>query len=88
MNQWTGGFVGTMRVTAGSSALNSWAVTITLPTGATVTNAWNANRSGDTGTTRWTNVAYNGRVGAGQSTEFGFQANGTAGSLTPTCAAG
>ncbi|WP_328415877.1 endo-1,4-beta-xylanase [Micromonospora sp. NBC_00389] len=88
VNQWTGGFVGTMRVTAGSSALNSWAVTITLPTGATVTNAWNANRSGDTGTTRWTNVAYNGRVGAGQSTEFGFQANGTAGSLTPTCAAG
>ncbi|WP_406079633.1 endo-1,4-beta-xylanase [Micromonospora sp. NBC_00858] len=88
VNQWTGGFVGTVRVTAGSSALNSWAVTITLPTGATVTNAWNANRSGDTGTTRWTNVAYNGRVGAGQSTEFGFQANGTAGSLTPTCTAG
>ncbi|MET8311278.1 endo-1,4-beta-xylanase [Micromonospora sp. NPDC005173] len=88
VNQWTGGFVGTVRVTAGSSALNSWAVTITLPTGATVTNAWNANRSGDTGTTRWTNVAYNGRVGAGQSTEFGFQANGTAGTLTPTCAAG
>ncbi|MFF4874841.1 endo-1,4-beta-xylanase [Micromonospora sp. NPDC000668] len=88
VNQWTGGFVGTVRVTAGSSALNSWAVTITLPTGATVTNAWNANRSGDSGTTRWTNVAYNGRVSAGQSTEFGFQANGTAGSLTPTCAAG
>ncbi|MGQ5261144.1 endo-1,4-beta-xylanase [Micromonospora sp. ZYX-F-536] len=88
VNQWTGGFVATVRVTAGSSALNGWSVTITLPTGATVTNAWNVNRSGDTGTTRWTNVAYNGGVGAGQSTEFGFQANGTSTGLNPTCTAG
>nr|WP_221310044.1 endo-1,4-beta-xylanase [Micromonospora parathelypteridis] len=88
VNQWTGGFVANVRVTAGSSALNGWTVTIGLPSGATVTNAWSANRSGNTGTTNWTNVAYNGRVGAGQSTEFGFQANGTAGSLSPTCAAG
>ncbi|MFF0365979.1 endo-1,4-beta-xylanase [Micromonospora sp. NPDC005087] len=88
VNQWTGGFVATVRVTAGSAAISSWAVTITLPSGATVTNAWNANRSADAGTTRWTNVAYNGRVSAGQSTEFGFQANGTAGGLTPACAAG
>nr|WP_244200363.1 endo-1,4-beta-xylanase [Micromonospora arborensis] len=88
VNQWTGGFVANVRVTAGSSALNGWTVTIGLPSGATVTNAWSANRSGNTGTTNWTNVAYNGQVGAGQSTEFGFQANGTAGSLSPTCAAG
>ncbi|MCO1594663.1 endo-1,4-beta-xylanase [Micromonospora sp. RHAY321] len=88
VNQWTGGFVATVRVTAGSSALNGWSVTITLPTGATVTNAWNVNRSGDTGTTRWTNVAYNGGVGAGQSTEFGFQANGTSTGLNPTCTTG
>ncbi|MEV4656997.1 endo-1,4-beta-xylanase [Micromonospora sp. NPDC049301] len=88
VNQWTGGFVATVKVTAGSSAINSWTVTLPLPSGATVTNAWNVNRSGDSGTTRWTNVAYNGRVGAGQSTEFGFQATGTAGGLTPACAAG
>ncbi|MFG1866876.1 endo-1,4-beta-xylanase [Micromonospora arborensis] len=88
VNQWTGGFVANVRVTAGSSALNGWTVTIGLPSGATVTNAWSANRSGNTGTTNWTNVAYNGQVGAGQSTEFGFQANGTAGSLSSTCAAG
>ncbi|PWR05631.1 esterase, partial [Micromonospora acroterricola] len=81
-------FVATVRVTAGSSAIGSWTVTLTLPSGATVTNAWNANRSGDSGATRWTNVAYNGQVGAGQSTEFGFQGSGTAASLTPTCAAG
>ncbi|MEU7656164.1 endo-1,4-beta-xylanase [Micromonospora taraxaci] len=88
VNQWTGGFVANVRVTAGSSALNGWTVTIALPSGATVTNAWSADRSGNTGTTNWRNVAYNGQVGAGQSTEFGFQANGTAGSLSPTCSAG
>jgi endo-1,4-beta-xylanase len=88
VNQWNGGFVANVRVTAGSSALNGWTVTIALPSGATVTNAWSADRSGNTGTTNWRNVAYNGQVGAGQSTEFGFQANGTAGSLSPTCSAG
>ncbi|TNH30413.1 hypothetical protein FHG89_07650 [Micromonospora orduensis] len=88
VNQWTGGFVANVRVTAGSSALNGWTVTIALPSGVTVTNAWSADRSGNTGTTNFRNVAYNGQVGAGQSTEFGFQANGTAGTLTPTCAAG
>ncbi|MEU4476132.1 endo-1,4-beta-xylanase [Micromonospora sp. NPDC023888] len=88
VNQWTGGFVANVRVTAGSSALNGWTVTITLPSGAAVTSSWSANPSGNTGTTNWTNVAYNGQVGAGQSTEFGFQGNGTAGSLSPTCSAG
>ncbi|CCH19305.1 PHB depolymerase family esterase [Micromonospora lupini] len=88
VNQWTGGFVANVRVTAGSSALNGWTVTIALPSGATVTNAWSATNRGSTGTTTWTNVSYNGQVGAGQSTEFGFQGTGTAGSLSPTCAAG
>nr|WP_247683685.1 endo-1,4-beta-xylanase [Micromonospora sp. D93] len=87
VNQWNGGFVANVRVTAGSSALNGWTVTITLPSGATVTNAWSADRSGNSGTTNWTNVSYNGQVGAGQSTEFGFQGTGTAGTLTPTCSA-
>jgi endo-1,4-beta-xylanase len=87
VNQWNGGFVATVRVTAGSSALTGWRVNLTLPSGATVTNAWSANRSGNTGAIQWTNVSYNGNVAAGQTTEFGFQANGTAGGLTPTCSA-
>jgi endo-1,4-beta-xylanase len=36
----------------------------------------------------FTNVAYNGGIPAGGSTEFGFQANGTAGALSLTCSAG
>ena len=83
VDQWQGGFVATLRVTAGANGTNGWAVTLPLPSGVTVTNAWNTNRSGDV----FSNVSYNGQVGAGQSTEFGFQANGTAGTLTPSCAA-
>ena len=58
---------------------------MTLPSGASVTNAWNANRSGSTGAVQFTNVAYNGSVAAGQSTEFGFQGTGNGSGMTPTC---
>jgi acetylxylan esterase len=83
VNQWQGGFVATVRVTAGSAAINAWNVTLALPSAATVTNSWNVARSGNT----WSNVSYNGHVNAGQYTEFGFQGTGTAGTLSPTCSA-
>ncbi|MFB9238080.1 glycoside hydrolase family 6 protein [Plantactinospora siamensis] len=87
INQWSGGFTASVNVTAGSSAINGWTVTIALPGGAAVSNAWNAQASGTTGTVRFTNVSYNGQVGAGQSTNFGFQGTGTGTGATATCAA-
>lgn len=87
INQWTGGFTATVRVTAGSAPISGWTVTVTLPSGVSVTNAWNANRSGNTGTVQFTNVSYNGSLAPGQSTEFGFQGTGTGTGMTPTCAA-
>ncbi|MEU4745188.1 endo-1,4-beta-xylanase, partial [Actinosynnema sp. NPDC023658] len=77
LNSWAEGFVTTVRVTAGSSSINGWTVTTALPSGATVTNAWNADRSGNTGTVQWRNVSFNGNVPAGQSIEFGFQGAGS-----------
>jgi hypothetical protein len=88
INQWTGGFTAAVKVTAGSSDITGWTVALTLPSGATVTNAWNARRSGNTGAIRWTNESYNGRVTAGQSTEFGFQSTGAGAGITPTCTTG
>ncbi|HTJ39439.1 MAG TPA: cellulose binding domain-containing protein [Dactylosporangium sp.] len=85
LNQWTGGFVATFRVTAGSAPISGWTVSATLPAGAVITNAWNANRSGNSGAVQFTNVAYNGTVPAGQYTEFGFQGTGTGTGMTPTC---
>lgn len=87
VQSWPGGFVVTVRVTAGSSGTNGWRVSLTLPSGATVTNAWNADRSGNSGTIQFSNVSYNGRLAPGQSTEFGFQGTGTATGLSPTCTA-
>jgi endo-1,4-beta-xylanase len=86
-NQWNTGFVGTVRVTAGSAAISGWTVTVALPSGAAITSGWNANRSGNSGTVSFTPVNFNTDVGAGQSIEFGYQGTGTGTGVTPSCAA-
>ncbi len=88
MNQWTGGYTASVNVTAGASAIHGWTVTVNLPSGAAVTNTWNASASGTGGTVRFANAGYNGSVGAGQTTNFGFQGTGTGQGMTVTsCAA-
>jgi hypothetical protein len=88
LNVFTGGFVATIRVTAGAAAISGWTVSLTLPSGTTISNAWNSAPSGNTGPVQFGNLGYNGSVGAGQFTEFGFQATGPAPTGTPACAAG
>ncbi|MFL6120767.1 cellulose binding domain-containing protein, partial [Actinophytocola sp.] len=85
VNQWTGGFVTTVRVTAGAAAVTGWTVTAALPPDTTITSGWNANRSADTGTVQFTNVGFNGAVAPGQSVEFGYQGTGTGSGATQTC---
>jgi hypothetical protein len=87
-NQWTGGFAATVRVTAGSSPVNGGTVAMTLPSGASITNAWNTDRSGNSGAVQFGNVAFNGSNAPGQSTEFGFQGTGTGTGMAPACSAG
>ncbi|WP_446210141.1 endo-1,4-beta-xylanase [Micromonospora sp. IBSANI012] len=87
LDSWTGGFVATVRVTAGSSAVSGWTVGLTLPAGAAVTNSWNAQPSGTSGSLTFRNLSYNGQLGAGASTTFGFQGTGVGPSATPTCSA-
>ncbi|GAA3732741.1 endo-1,4-beta-xylanase [Plantactinospora mayteni] len=87
LNQWTGGFVANLRVTAGSAGTRGWTVAVTLPGGASVTSTWSATASGSTGTVRFSNVSYNGQLAPGQATEFGFQGNGSGSGMTPSCTA-
>nr|WP_130408575.1 endo-1,4-beta-xylanase [Micromonospora violae] len=87
LNSWTGGFVANVKVTAGSAGTSGWTVTLTLASGAAVTNTWSATASGSTGTVRFANVDYNGRLGGGQVAEFGFQGTGNGAGMTPTCTA-
>ncbi|GIG41375.1 lytic polysaccharide monooxygenase [Cellulomonas phragmiteti] len=79
VSTWGGGWQGEVVVTAGSSGLTGWAVTLT---GATVTQAWNGSVSGSV----LTNAAWNGTLAAGASTTAGFLGSGTPGALTATCA--
>jgi endo-1,4-beta-xylanase len=79
--QWSEGYViEPVRVTnSGSSGITAWTTTITLPSGHTFQGGWNGTFtvSGQTLTAR--NAAYNGNLGAGGSTTFGFQVRRPAG---------
>ncbi|WP_432896612.1 endo-1,4-beta-xylanase [Micromonospora matsumotoense] len=86
LNSWPGGFVATVKVIAGAAGLNGWVVSLSLPSGATVTDAWSAQNTGTSGAVSFRNVSYNGGVGAGASTEFGFQGTGNGPTGTATCA--
>lgn len=73
-SQWGNGYVmQPVTVTAGSSAISGWTVTFALPAGQGITGSWNASLSvsGQTVTAR--NLGYNGNLGPGADTTFGFQ---------------
>ena len=73
-DSWGTGFTANVTVAnTGSSALNGWTLGFTLPSGQSVTNAWNATISGTSGALTARNAAHNGSIPAGGSTSFGFQ---------------
>jgi cellulase/cellobiase CelA1 len=84
-DQWNGGFVANVSITAGGTALTGWQVTLGLPSGASVSSLWNGVASGATGTITVTNQSYNGGLAAGQATSFGFQGTGNGSGATVTC---
>jgi cellulase/cellobiase CelA1 len=68
----------------GSSTINGWSLTFTLPSGQTITNGWNATYSPTSGQVTAKNVNYNGSLAPGASTEIGFQATHTGNADKPT----
>ncbi|MFI7696851.1 cellulase family glycosylhydrolase [Nonomuraea sp. NPDC049655] len=78
-NAWQGGFQGEVTVkNTGTSPINAWTATWTLPSGVTLNNAWNAvvTVSGTTWTAKGPDWARN--LAPGASVAIGFTANGTA----------
>ncbi|PUA28426.1 MAG: hypothetical protein B0W54_18430 [Cellvibrio sp. 79] len=70
-NNWGTGYTAAVRVTNDTSArVNGWQVNWSYAKN-TVTNAWNAQLSGNYTAT---NLGWNGGLNPGQSAEFGFQA--------------
>jgi chitin-binding protein len=84
---WSGGFQGDVRVTAGSAGTSTWRVTLTYPSGITVQQGWNATVTASGSTVTAANASYNGRLGAGASTTFGFIGSAGAGTPTVSCSA-
>ncbi|WFE64735.1 cellulase family glycosylhydrolase [Micromonospora sp. WMMD714] len=89
IGSWQGGFQGEVKVTAGSAGVNGWTAKWTYANGQTVSQAWNASLSSSGSTVTARNVDYNGRLGAGASTAFGFIGswNGSNPAPTVTCTA-
>lgn len=87
--EWGGGFQGDVRVTAGSAAISAWRVTWTWANGQRITQIWSANQTTSGSSVTATNMPYNGALGAGASTNFGFLGswNGTNNNPTPSCTA-
>ncbi|GAA1871837.1 lytic polysaccharide monooxygenase [Myceligenerans crystallogenes] len=78
-NSWSGGYQASVTVTAGSSGVDGW--TTTLPSGVSITQVWNGSANGNT----VSDVGWNGKLGAGQSTTYGFIANGSPPSSAVSC---
>jgi mannan endo-1,4-beta-mannosidase len=89
IGQWPGGFQAEVRVTARDSAIRGWTVTWTFGDGQSVNHAWNATVASAGASVTARNVSYNGGLGAGASTAFGFIGswNGANGAPTLSCAA-
>ncbi|MEU9834715.1 endo-1,4-beta-xylanase [Streptosporangium sp. NPDC048047] len=72
-SQWQGGFTAEVTVRNTSSGpLGGWAVTWTFPDGQRIANLWNGEATTTGSSVRVRNAGYNGALGAGASTSFGF----------------
>ncbi|MEJ2851867.1 MULTISPECIES: endo-1,4-beta-xylanase [unclassified Saccharothrix] len=86
-SQWNGGFQGEVVVRNNSStALSGWTVKWTFGAGQKVTNLWNGKLTTSGQDVSVRNESYNGSVGAGGSTSFGFLGSWTGTNPVPTVA--
>jgi endoglucanase len=89
VNAWPGAFQGEISVTnTGTSTINGWTVTLTFPSGVTITQMWGGTYSPASGTVTVRPMSYTATVGPNQSVIAGFiaNANGSAGATpTATC---
>lgn len=84
-SRWATGFIVTVTVTAGGSAISGWKVTLQLAEGTGVGSVWNGQRVGDGDSVEVVDAPHNGDLAAGASTSFGFQATGADDAVTATC---
>ncbi|MEV7175113.1 endo-1,4-beta-xylanase [Kitasatospora sp. NPDC093679] len=85
---WNGGFNGQVTVTAGSTAITSWTVTVTVTPPQKVSATWNGSPSWDSsGNVMTMKPNGNGNLAAGASTSFGFTVASNGNTTAPKVAA-
>jgi hypothetical protein len=85
-SQWSGGFSVNLIITnTGSTALSSWTLAFTFPSGQQVTEGWNATFTQQGSQVTATNLSYNGSLAAGGgSTSIGFNGSWSGSNTNPT----
>ncbi len=83
-SQWQGGFGATVNVTNRGAAVSSWRVGWTFGAGQKVDTLWNGTVSQSGSQVTVTNASYNGNLGSGQSTSFGFNGSWSGSNPVPT----
>ncbi|MBL0886075.1 glycoside hydrolase family 6 protein [Myceligenerans indicum] len=78
-NSWDGGFQADVTLTNLGEPISGWNLTWQFTAGENVTQAWNAQVTQSGGSTRASDVGWNGSLGTGGSATFGLIATGTAG---------
>jgi cellulase/cellobiase CelA1 len=74
-NEWSSGYTGAIHIyNDGSQAIDGWSVSWEFSGGASMTNSWNAQISGDNPYTA-SDMGWNSAIQPGESIEFGFQVN-------------
>ncbi len=85
ISAWNTGLTASVNITnTGSSPVNGWQLSFTLPTGQTVTNGWGATYAPASGAVTATNASYDGTIAPNASVTIGYQANHTGNSTPPT----
>jgi poly(hydroxyalkanoate) depolymerase family esterase len=85
VNAWNSGLTAAITITnRGSSAVNGWTLSFTLPSGQTITSGWNASYSPTSGAVTARNASYNGTIGPNASVGIGFQATHTGNTGRPS----
>ena len=82
---WPGGFMATVTVAAGTTAIDGWAVSWILGADQVLGDVWDGVKTVDGSTVTVTNAAWNRTIAAGGSRTFGFVATGTASTPALTC---
>lgn len=85
MSTWNNGFTASISITnTGTSTINGWTLSFTLPSGQSITSGWNATYSPSSGQVSARNVSYNGTLAPGATIDIGFQATHTGNTAEPT----